>query len=66
VEAKDSLPQGPRVCGWLPEKKHPSYLDMLATLRRVLWNWRLNSNSTPWGRLGKILEPLRFTLCAAA
>jgi len=25
----------------MPPKEHPSYLDMLATLRRVLWTHRI-------------------------
>jgi hypothetical protein len=66
VGATAAQPRGPRACGWLPEKAHPSYLDMLATLRRVLWEWRLKCNSTLGARLWRILEPLRFTLCAAA
>jgi hypothetical protein len=66
VKAGDAQPQGPRACGWLPEKGHPSYLDMLATLRRVLWNWRLNGNSTLKTQVAKILDSLQFTLCAAA
>ena len=66
IKAKWAQPKGPKVCGWLGEKHHPSYLDMLATLRRVLWNDRINVNSMPRGRVRSILEALRFTLCAAA
>jgi len=66
VRAKRAQPKGPQACGWLHEKVHPSYLDMLATLPRVLWNDRLNLNSVPRGRVRKILQTLRFTLCAAA
>ena len=66
VAAIDAQPQGPNVCGWMPPKKHPSYLDMLATLRRVLWTHRIKCNSTLASRVHKLLEPLRFTLCAAA
>ena len=66
VKATWAQPKGSQVCGWLSEKAHPSYLDMLATLRRVIWNDRINVNSTPRGRVRNILETLRFTLCAAA
>ena len=59
-------PQGAKVCGWMPKKDHPSYLDMLATLRRVLWTHRIKCNSTLGSRVRRLLEPLRFTLCAAA
>jgi hypothetical protein len=51
---------------WMPEKDHPSYLDMLATLRAVLWDHRINGNSIFGARVRKILQPLKFTLCAAA
>lgn len=66
IKATWAQPQGSQVCGWLGEKHHPSYLDMLATLRRVLWNDRINLNSTSRSRVRNILKTLRFTLCAAA
>jgi len=59
-------PRGHEACGWLKEKPHPSYLDMLATLRRALWEDRINTNSTPAGRAWGIWKVLHFTLCAAA
>lgn len=60
-------PKGHKACGWLSERKpHPSYLDMLATLRRVLWEDRINSNSTLAGRVRGFWNALQFTLCAAA
>lgn len=66
VHAASAQPRGAKVCGWMPRRDHPSYLDMLATLRRVLWTHRIKRNSTLAGRLWRLLEPLRFTLCAAA
>lgn len=67
AKASSARPKGSEVCGWLPEEKaHPSYLDMLATLRRVLWRDRLNSNSTLGGKMRGIWKALQFTLCAAA
>lgn len=63
VRAKSAQPRG---TDWMPDKDHPSYLDMLATLRKVLWTDRINTNSTRWGRLRGLLETLAFTLCAAA
>jgi len=59
-------PKGHEACGWLREKAHPSYLDMLATLRRALWEHRINSNSTLVGRVRTFWKALQFTLCAAA
>lgn len=64
--AASAQPQGAKICGWMQPKDHPSYLDMLATLRRVLWTQRIKCNSTLAGRVRRLLEPLRFTLCAAA
>lgn len=66
ADAASAQPRGAKICGWLREKDHPSYLDMLATLRRVLWTRRIKCNSTLAGRVRRLLEPLRFTLCAAA
>jgi hypothetical protein len=55
----------PRGTDWTSDKDHPSYLDMLATLRRVLWEYRINHDSTPGGRPRRIWKMLQFTLCAA-
>jgi hypothetical protein len=66
AEAASAQPRGERICGWMRAKDHPSYLDMLATLRSVLWTHRIKCNSTFGGRVRRLLEPLRFTLCAAA
>jgi hypothetical protein len=63
VRAKSAQPRG---TDWLPTKDHPSYLDMLATLRKVLWTNRINTNSTLGGRVRGLLKTLTFTLCAAA
>lgn len=56
----------PRGSGWTPNKDHPSYLDMVATLRKVLWTDRINRNSTLSGRVRELWKTLQFTLCAAA
>jgi SRSO17 transposase len=63
VRAKSAQPSG---TDWMPDKDHPSYLDMLATLRKVLWTNRINLNSTRPGRVRELLKTLAFTLCAAA
>ena len=63
VRAASAQPQG---TDWMHSKDHPSYLDMLATLRRVLWDQRINHNSTLGRRLRGIWKTLQFTLCAAA
>lgn len=66
VKHRPSQPKGHETCGWAQEKTHPSYLDMLATLRCVLWNDRINHNSAFRRTVRHILHTLRFTLCAAA
>jgi hypothetical protein len=66
AQATAAHPRGAEKWEWMPPKEHPSYLDMLATLRRVLWTHRIKCNSTLAGRVLSLLEPLRFTLCAAA
>jgi len=63
VKAKSAQPQG---TDWTQEKHHPSYLDMLATLRKALWAHRININSTLRGRVRELLRTFAFTLCAAA
>jgi hypothetical protein len=56
----------PRGSDWTPHKDHPSYLDMVATLRKGLWTDRINCNSTLPGRMRELWKTLQFTLCAAA
>ena len=64
--ATSAHPKGSAICGWRRPKDHPSYLDMLATLRGVLWEHRINMKSALWGVLRDTLHALRFTLAAAA
>jgi hypothetical protein len=63
IQAKAAQPNG---SAWQRPKDHPSYLDMLATLRKVLWTARINGNSTFKGRVHGIWKTLQFALCAAA
>jgi len=63
VHAKSAQPKG---TDGMVSKDHPSYLDMLATLRKALWTARININSTLKGRVRELLKTLQFTLCAAA
>jgi len=59
----NAMPQQP----WQPPKSHPSYRDMLATLRLTLWQSRTNNfNSTRSGRVCATIKTLVFALCAAA
>ena len=66
ARAKSIHPKGAEVCGWLGEKNHPSYLDMLAALRRAIWDHRINTNCGARRRVRSILDTLRFVLCGAA
>jgi hypothetical protein len=69
ADAPAAQPRGHKACGWLTkEKAHPSYLDMLATLRRALWADRINRinrNSALRGRLKALWKALQFALCGA-
>ncbi len=64
--AKSAQPKGAEVCPWRSDKDHPSYLDMLATLRWVLWTDRININSTLRSRVHELFKTMQFVLCAAA
>jgi hypothetical protein len=66
VTARAAQPKGPDACGWLSFQSHPSYLHMLATLRRVLWHDRINLSSIVRGAARKTLAALQFVLSAAA
>ena len=66
VKAKSAQPKEHEVCGWLDPKTHPSYLDMLATLRIALWRDRINLKSIVRVAVRKTLDALQFTLSAAA
>jgi hypothetical protein len=66
VKSKSAQPKGPDACGWLESPSHPAYLHMLATLRRALWQDRINLESIVRGAARKILAALQFTLSAAA
>lgn len=51
---------------WNYQKTHPSFLDMLAALRMVLWRHRISSNSGATQRVRDILKTVSYTLAAAA
>lgn len=66
VKARTFQPRGKEAWPWMPDKQHPSYADMLATLRGVLWDDRINSKSPLKNQVRNILKALQFVLCAAA
>ena len=56
----------PEPTPWNPLKSRPSFLDMLAALRRVLWQHRISSNSRFTARVQDILKTVSYVLAAAA
>lgn len=64
--AADEPSLRPESTPWNPCKSHPSFLDMLAALRRVLWRDRISTNSTFTARVQDILQTLSYALSAAA
>jgi hypothetical protein len=56
----------PQTTPWNPCKSRPSFLDMLAALRCVLWQHRISSNSRFTARVRDILETVSYVLSAAA
>ena len=56
----------PKTMPWNQGKTRPSFADMISALRRVLWLHRISPNSTPTGRLQRILKSLAAAFFAAA
>jgi hypothetical protein len=56
----------PQSLPWNASKSRPSFLDMLAALRGVLWQHRISSNSRFTARVRDILETVSYALSAAA
>jgi hypothetical protein len=51
---------------WYQGKTHPSFLDMLSALRRVLWRHRISPNSTFSTRVQQIWNAVAYALSEAA
>lgn len=64
--AADEPSLRPEPMPWQSSKRHPSFLDMLSALRRVLWQHRISSNSKLPAQVQEILATLSYALCAAA
>jgi hypothetical protein len=56
----------PQSTPWNPAKTQPSFLDMLAALRGVLWQHRISSNSRLTAPVHDILKTVSYALSAAA
>lgn len=63
LDEPNLLPETPP---WNPAKTRPSFTDMIAALRRVLWLHRISPISTLTGRVRGILKSLTQALFAAA
>ena len=56
----------PQALPWYPHKVHPSLADMLAALRKVLWQHRITLNSRSWPRVRRLFQMVSFALSGAA
>jgi len=56
----------PRPLPWYPHKVQPSLADMLAALRKVLWQHRITLNSRSWPRVRRLFQMVSFALSGAA
>ena len=56
----------PEPLPWYPHKVQPSLGDMLAALRKVLWQHRITLNSRSWPRVQRLLQMVSFALSGAA
>jgi len=64
--AADEPTLRPSAPPWNRSKTRPSFLDMLAALRGVLWRHRISSNSRLTTRVADILRTVSYALSAAA
>ncbi len=55
----------PEVMPWYSQKLHPSFVDMLSALRKVLWQDRISSNSRFSARVIELFERVSYALFAA-
>jgi hypothetical protein len=56
----------PEPLPWYPHKVQPSLADMLAALRKVLWQHRITLNSRSWPRVRRLFQMVSFALSGAA
>ncbi len=56
----------PEPMPWYPRKVQPSLADMLAALRKVLWQHRITLNSRSWPRVRRLFQMVSFALSGAA
>jgi hypothetical protein len=55
----------PEPLPWYDHKRHPSFIDMLSALRRVLWQHRISPNLRSSSRVRELIETVSYALFAA-
>ena len=55
----------PEIMPWYSQKRHPSFVDMLSALRKVLWQDRISANSRFSSRVRELFERVSYALFAA-
>jgi len=55
----------PETMPWYPHKRHPSFVDMLSALRKVLWQHRISPNLRFSQRVKELIETISYGLFAA-
>lgn len=55
----------PEAMPWYPHKRHPSFLDMVSALRKVLWQHRISSNLGFSSRVKQFIQTVSYGLFAA-
>jgi hypothetical protein len=55
----------PEMMPWYQHKRHPSFADMLAALRKVLLHHRISANSRFSARVKELIETISYALFAA-
>jgi hypothetical protein len=55
----------PETMPWYEHKRHPSFLDMLSALRKVLWQHRISPNLRFLHQVKELIESISYGLLAA-
>jgi len=55
----------PETMPWYEHKRHPSFIDMLSALRKVLWQHRISPNLRFSARVRELIETVSYALFAA-
>lgn len=55
----------PEPVPWYEHKRHPSFLDMVSALRKVLWHHRISPNLRFSAQVKELIESISYGLCAA-